>query len=116
MLTTISPKLPSRNLDLTAAFYIQKLGFELVSRYDSYLIVRRDHVEIHFFPFATLDFHTNYGQVYIRLTDIETLYTEWSKQTDVIHPNGALAQKPWGQKEFSVLDPDHNLLTFGEAK
>ena len=26
-----------------------------------------------------------------------------------------LEVKPWGQKEFSVLDPDHNLLTFGEA-
>jgi hypothetical protein len=23
--------------------------------------------------------------------------------------------KPWGQKEFSLLDPDNNLLTFGEA-
>jgi len=23
--------------------------------------------------------------------------------------------KPWGQKEFALLDPDHNLLTFGQA-
>jgi hypothetical protein len=26
-----------------------------------------------------------------------------------------LAKKPWGQQEFSLLDPDHNLLTFGES-
>lgn len=32
-----------------------------------------------------------------------------------IHPNGTLSKKPWGQKEFSLLDPDNNLLTFGEA-
>jgi hypothetical protein len=32
-----------------------------------------------------------------------------------IHPNGPLTIKPWGQKEFSVLDPDNNLLTFGEG-
>jgi hypothetical protein len=32
-----------------------------------------------------------------------------------IHPNAALAEKPWGQKEFALLDPDHNLLTFGQA-
>ena len=32
-----------------------------------------------------------------------------------IHPNGSLEIKPWGQKEFSVLDPDNNLLTFGES-
>jgi len=26
-----------------------------------------------------------------------------------------LETKPWGQKEFSVLDPDNNLLTFGQS-
>jgi len=31
-----------------------------------------------------------------------------------IHPDGNLEAKPWGQKEFSILDPDNNLLTFGE--
>jgi hypothetical protein len=31
-----------------------------------------------------------------------------------IHPAGHLQTKPWGQKEFSILDPDNNLLTFGE--
>ena len=28
---------------------------------------------------------------------------------------GHLQIKPWGQKEFSLLDPDYNLLTFGES-
>jgi hypothetical protein len=32
-----------------------------------------------------------------------------------IHPNGQLEIKPWGQKEFALLDPDHNLLTFGQS-
>jgi hypothetical protein len=32
-----------------------------------------------------------------------------------IHPNGSLEIKPWKQKEFSILDSDYNLLTFGEA-
>jgi hypothetical protein len=31
-------------------------------------------------------------------------------------PKGVhLEIKPWGQKEFSLLDPDNNLLTFGES-
>ncbi|MGB3775037.1 MAG: VOC family protein, partial [Leeuwenhoekiella sp.] len=29
-------------------------------------------------------------------------------------PNGQLKTKAWGQKEFSILDPDFNLLTFGQ--
>jgi hypothetical protein len=32
-----------------------------------------------------------------------------------MHPNGYLETKPWGQKEFSLLDPDNNLLTFGQS-
>lgn len=31
-----------------------------------------------------------------------------------IHPNGSLETKPWGMKEFSLLDPNGTLLTFGE--
>jgi hypothetical protein len=33
-----------------------------------------------------------------------------------IHPNGHLEDKPWQQREFSLLDPDNNLLTFGQSK
>jgi hypothetical protein len=32
-----------------------------------------------------------------------------------IHPNGKLQNKPWGQREFALLDPDNNLLTFGQS-
>ena len=31
-----------------------------------------------------------------------------------IHPNAPLQQKPWGMLEFALLDPDMNLLTFGQ--
>jgi len=31
-----------------------------------------------------------------------------------IHPNGSLQTKPWGHKEFALLDPDSNLFTFGK--
>jgi len=31
-----------------------------------------------------------------------------------IHPNAPLEAKPWGQLEFFLLDPDNNLLTFGQ--
>jgi hypothetical protein len=32
----------------------------------------------------------------------------------IIHPNGHLGLKPWGVKEFSILDTDGNLVTFEE--
>jgi hypothetical protein len=52
--------------------------------------------------------------VYIRTNDIETLYQSLLEKKISIHPNGPLESKPWGQKEFSLLDPDKNLLTFGQ--
>ena len=57
----------------------------------------------------------NYGQVYIRVDDVDALYQEMLEHKVSIHPGGPLAVKPWGQMEFSLLDPDHNLLTFGQS-
>ncbi len=32
-----------------------------------------------------------------------------------LHPNGHLKVTAWGTKEFALLDPNFNLLTFGQA-
>lgn len=116
MLTDIHPKLPMRDKNVTKDFYINKLGFELFGGdFDFYLMVQKDQVQIHFFEFKELDPAENYGQVYIRTNDIDALYASMLENDISIHPNGKLQTKPWGQKEFSLLDPDSNLLTFGQA-
>jgi hypothetical protein len=58
--------------------------------------------------------YENYGQVYIRTDNIEKLYQSYLNKNVSIHPAGYLQTKPWGQKEFALLDPDNNLLTFGQ--
>lgn len=115
MLTSVSPKLPMRNKELMKNFYLQKLNFVLVADYSHYLILAKDKIEIHFFLFKDLEPKENYGQVYIRTTAIEEFYQSLMENETEIHPNGPLEKKVWGQKEFSLLDPDHNLLTFGEV-
>ena len=114
MLTAVNPKLPMRDKAATKEFYIRKLDFQEISDYGDYLLIKKDHIEIHFFEFKALDPKENYGQVYIRTNDIDRLYQTFST-TGAIHPNGKLETKPWGQKEFSMLDPDNNLLTFGQG-
>lgn len=117
MLTSINPKLPMRNKAVTKDFYINTLGFQNLGTadYDEYLMVQKDNIEIHFFEFKELDPKENYGQVYIRTDDIDTLYQSMLDNKITIHPAGHLQIKPWRQKEFSILDPDNNLLTFGES-
>lgn len=117
MLTNINPKMPMRNKTATKDFYVNKLGFRNVgsSDYDGYLMIEKDNIEIHFFEFKDLPQNGNYAGVYIRTNDIESLYQSLLDNKVSIHPNGALQTKAWGQKEFSVLDPDNNLLTFGQS-
>lgn len=115
MLTAIHPKLPMRNKTLTSDYYINKLGFRVFGNdFDDYLMLEKEGIQIHFFAFSDLNPEENYGQVYIRTTGIEKLYRMLLDNHVSIHPNGSLETKPWGQKEFSLLDPDNNLLTFGE--
>jgi len=115
MLTNINPKLPMRNKEITKKYYLQQLDFEIFGGdYDGYLMVQKDNIQIHFFEFRDLDPKENYGQVYIRTDNIDSLYHSLLDKKVAIHPNGHLHTKPWGQKEFSLLDPDNNLLTFGQ--
>jgi catechol 2,3-dioxygenase-like lactoylglutathione lyase family enzyme len=117
MLTAIHPKLPMRDKNATKDFYINELGFTQLGGvdYPDYLMLKKDEIEIHLFEFKELNPLDNYGMVYIRTTNIEVLYEQMKQIKAGIHPNGHLQTKPWGQKEFSMLDPDHNLLTFGEG-
>lgn len=117
MLTDINPKLPMRDKNVTRDFYINTLGFKEIGSadFEAYLMMIKDQIEIHFFLFKELDPKENYGQVYIRTDNIDKLYQSLLNKKKSIHPNGKLETKPWGQKEFSMLDPDNNLLTFGQS-
>jgi hypothetical protein len=117
MLTAIHPKLPMRNKAITLDFYINQLHFEEFgdADYDGYLMVQKDHIQIHFFEFKDLDPKENYGQVYIRTDNIEEWYQLALSNKVQLPAAGHLQIKPWRQKEFAILDPDHNLLTFGQS-
>lgn len=117
MLTDINPKLPMRDKNTTKVFYTNKFGFKEFgsANFENYLMMEKDQIQIHFFLFKELNPKENYGQVYIRTNNIDNLYQLFLDNHTNIHPNGPLEIKPWGQKEFSVLDPDNNLLTFGQG-
>lgn len=116
MLTDIHPKLPMRDKVQTRAFYIDQLGFQQFgNEFEGYLMIRKENIQLHFFEFKALDPAQNYGQVYIRTNNIDQLYQSVLNSGVRIHPAGHLQIKPWGQKEFALLDPDNNLLTFGQT-
>lgn len=105
------PKLASLDIERSLAFF-EALGFRRGGAYPDYGIVERDGVQIHFWlcDDARIPKET---ACRIAVEGIETLYAAYAAR-GIIHPNGALALKPWGVREFSILDPDGNLVTFQE--
>jgi uncharacterized glyoxalase superfamily protein PhnB len=116
MITAVIPKLPFIDKQKTVNFYVNQLGFELISDYGDYFIVSQNNVELHFFSFHELVPEKSNFMIYLRIdNEIEKYYQEIQKSGAKIHPNGALENKSWHQKEFAILDPNGTLLTFGQA-
>ena len=107
----IIPTLPARSVDETVAYY-ERLGFELVARYpgeQNYAIVRRDDAELHFYEFP-VDPKENLAGCYLRIGDAAALYEEWQGVEDVVQP---LIDTDYGLREFSISDPNGNLIKVG---
>lgn len=110
---TAAPLLPANHVPEAMAWYRDVLNFSETSIYGSdYAIVKRDGAEIHLFHMR-IDAKKSDFMVYIRVNEIEKLYEEF-RAKNLIHPNGSLQTKPWGQRQFAILDLNGALLTFGE--
>ena len=112
-ITAIVPQLPSTCLERTSRFYRQKLGFREVGRYPELLVLKLQEQELQFWltTDATL---AETSSCYVRVAGIEALHQACAAIADLLRPEHALAVRPWGMNEFYVLDPDGNLLKFGE--
>lgn len=113
------PTLPCRAVSATTAFYRQ-LGFEGGAHEFNreYAIFRRGGVELHFFTHSELvPAHSSAG-CYIRVLDVQSIYEAFSAKglPNVGIPRmDRLEDKPWGLREFAVVDPDGNLLRIGQV-
>lgn len=121
------PVLPVRDTAKSAEFYAEKLGFRIGQMDEGYAIVHRDIIEIHLWaatdeswkgrdgstPIVTgaESFLAGTASCRIHVGGIEAQCEEY-RQGGVLHPNGPLRDKPYGLREFAVLDLDGNLITF----
>ena len=108
-----NPVLAALDIPRLVSFYEEKLGFTQSWCDEGYGIVERDKIAIHFWKCDDKVFPEN-TSCYIFVEDVDALYDEY-QEADVIHPKGKLEDKPWGVREFSILDFDGNLIRFGES-
>lgn len=116
MITSIIPKLPFIEKQRTIDFYVNKIGFILGADYGDYLLMDFENVELHFFSYPSLEPAKSDFMIYLRIDNgIDAYYQKLQDSGVKIHPNGKLENKPWNQKEFSIIDPNGTLLTFGQS-
>ncbi|KQW38816.1 VOC family protein [Rhizobacter sp. Root404] len=112
------PTLPCRSVASTVEFYNQ-LGFEGGAHAfnSEYAILRRGPVELHFFTHADLVPSKSSSGCYIRVQDVEEVYRNIASSRlprAGIPRMDLLEDKPWGLREFAVVDPDGNLIRIGQ--
>ena len=106
-----------KDLDRSAGFYKDKLGFRTVWADDGWHFLARDSIRIMIgeCPDDVSAFetgcHSYFG--YFDTENIDDLYAEClSRGIEVV---SKLADKPWGQREFAIRTIDGHRITFGQA-
>lgn len=106
------PVLPALNIQDTVNFYEDKLGFAIRHQEDEYGIIARDDVEIHFWKCSDKHIAEN-SSCRLTVEGLDEVY-EQAQQAGIVHPNAAIETKPWGMREFAIVDLNGNLVWFLE--
>jgi len=123
------PALPVRNVELSIPFYRDVLGLTMRHHDGGFAIFHQDSIEIHLWQADDESWRTRTkdepvcsgaesfiagtASCRIAMSGIDELYT-LLQQRNVIHPNAHISNTDWGTREFGVIDPDNNLITFFE--
>lgn len=111
-LARIAPEVPVSNLRSSLDYYQKNLGFEVALEMPDgdYAIVERDDVAIHLFQASSgahspISFHVfTYG--------LDELYEELRQRGARL--SQGIVRKPWGNRDFRVLDNSANEIKFTE--
>lgn len=120
-----APIFPVRDLNASLEFY-RRLGFRTAVHDDGYAFVRRERLRLHLRVVPELDPLANTSGVYVYAA-VDELHAEWLQcglravpvaaedtQERAGRITEAVEPKPWGVREFTILDPDNNRLRFGQ--
>jgi catechol 2,3-dioxygenase-like lactoylglutathione lyase family enzyme len=109
------PIIPARDTEVSTAWYRDQLGFDVFHVEAEYGIVGRGESWIHFWGPSGIEPEDSMTMIRLGVRGIDGLYQE-CQEKGIVHPNGTLADQPWGTREFSVIDADGNLVTFFEPQ
>ena len=125
------PALPVREMGAAVAFYVERLGFEVLHRDGGFAVLRRDEAVLHLWEAGDEEwrsrgdlverpvcsgaesFLSGTASTRIEVADVDGLYEEL-RAAEVLHPvsRDGVDDTDFGTREFATLDLDGNLLSF----
>lgn len=111
------PVLPAANFEASLAWWTAICGFTLAFRHGNYAGLMSGATYLHLAGMDDAELARTVGdQTMLRLLvdDIDAMYAEYQERGGRVHPNGALATKPWGSREFAAIDPCGVCVTFAQ--
>jgi uncharacterized glyoxalase superfamily protein PhnB len=111
-LSKIAPELPVLSVPKSIEYYEVKLGFHTTMTMPDgdYAIVERDDVAIHLFQSG--NGHSAPGSIHIFTEGLDELHSELQKRG--AHIKQDIIRKPWGNRDFRVIDDSGNEIKFTE--
>lgn len=106
------PILPSLDTERSVAFCNRVFGTNCTDHGD-YVIIEDGSFEVHYYKCDDPKL-PSVTSCYIAVKEIDALYAK-IEPTGAIHPNGKIADREWGMREFVVVDPDGNIFRVGQA-
>lgn len=106
----IMPELPVDDVPAAVAHYRDVLGFRVNYQQHDIGVIDRDAARI--LLIARTERHTGIGSCYVYVSDADALHAELTARGANVQ--GEPVSRPWGLREFPVLDPDGNRITFGQ--
>lgn len=113
-LLSATPILASLDIERSVEFFRSRLGFAVLhAEQGIYGVVSRDAVSIHFWACSERRI-AEHTACRVRVEGVDSLFAA-CLANGIVHPNAPLQSKPWGTREFGVIDPDGNLITFAQS-
>lgn len=110
-LKAITPRIPAKDMAASIHYYCEKLGFDLGWKWGnptSHANVCRDQISIDLFSFTH---GASPAMAYIQVSGVDTYYSELTQRGTEV---SRLADKPYGMRDFEVINPSGNRIAFGE--
>jgi catechol 2,3-dioxygenase-like lactoylglutathione lyase family enzyme len=109
---TITPRLPVPDVEKALTFYVDKLGFALGWKWGNpptHANACRDTVAVDLI--ASPSGRSGTAMAYIQIRGVDAYFAELQARNVACSD---LADRPYGMRDFEVVDPFGNRLAFGE--